>query len=63
MTPGECVRQYWVELNQAIQSLDLARVEDAIRLLAQVRGQEKTVFVCGNGGSASTASHFACEIE
>jgi D-sedoheptulose 7-phosphate isomerase len=31
-------------------------------MLAEARDHDRTIFVCGNGGSAATASHFACDM-
>jgi D-sedoheptulose 7-phosphate isomerase len=53
---------YKSSLVGAIESVDLRRVERAIQLLAEARDNGSNIFVCGNGGSASTASHFACDI-
>ena len=54
--------QYKSELIQAIETVDMARVEQATQVLREARDQGRKIFVCGNGGSASTASHFACDI-
>jgi len=59
---AEFVSQYQDALVQAIQTVDLSRVERAIDLLAEARDSGRHIFVCGNGGSASTASHFACDL-
>ena len=32
------------------------------RFLREARSAGRTIFTCGNGGSASTASHFVCDI-
>src|SRR5271168_3914628 len=45
-----------------MESVDLDKVESAIQCLAEARDNGQHIFVCGNGGSASTASHFACDI-
>ena len=45
-----------------IQSIDLEKVGQAIDIFRQAREEGRHIFVCGNGGSAATASHFACEI-
>jgi D-sedoheptulose 7-phosphate isomerase len=42
----------------AIETIDLEKVGQAIRILTQARDENRRIFVCGNGGSASTASHF-----
>ena len=54
--------QYKHKLLDTIQTIPLDRVEQAIQLLAQARADGRTIFVCGNGGSASTASHFVCDM-
>lgn len=54
--------RYKASLLEAIQTIDLPRVEQAIGLLTQAREDGRRIFVCGNGGSASTASHFATDM-
>src|SRR5580704_17382993 len=54
--------QYRLALVNAIESVDTRGVDEAIRLFREARRDKKHIFVCGNGGSASTASHFACDI-
>ena len=53
---------YRTKLLEAIYSVDTAKVEQAIAVFCEARDQDRHIFVCGNGGSASTASHFACDI-
>src|SRR6266700_3148792 len=53
---------YKNELLDAIQSIDLEKVGQAIEILAQARAHGRRIFACGNGGSASTASHFATDL-
>ena len=53
---------YKAELLQAIESIDMAKVAEAIGILQRARDEQRHIFVCGNGGSASTASHFACDM-
>jgi D-sedoheptulose 7-phosphate isomerase len=54
--------RYRTQLLEAINRIDTARVEHAIQWFEEARDNRKHIFVCGNGGSASTASHFACDI-
>jgi D-sedoheptulose 7-phosphate isomerase len=54
--------QYKAELLRTIDNIDLAKVQQATQWFEEARDQGKRVFVCGNGGSASTASHFACDM-
>src|SRR5258708_16415531 len=53
---------YKAELLAAIDRIDTGRVQQAIEWFREARDTSKHIFVCGNGGSASTASHFACDI-
>ncbi|MBI4875672.1 MAG: SIS domain-containing protein [Acidobacteria bacterium] len=53
---------YKTELLKALEALDLERVEQAIQWFREAREAGRQIFVCGNGGSASTASHFACDM-
>src|SRR5437773_11752048 len=54
--------QYKSEVFKAIETVDLEKVGQAIELFKDARAQGRHIFVCGNGGSASTASHFACDM-
>jgi D-sedoheptulose 7-phosphate isomerase len=60
--PKTYTDQYRAALVSAIQSVDTERVDEAIRWFREARRENRQIFVCGNGGSASTASHFACDI-
>jgi D-sedoheptulose 7-phosphate isomerase len=53
---------YKTDLLNAIEAIDTGKVDEAIGVLKQARDQNRHIFVCGNGGSASTASHFACDM-
>uniref|UniRef100_Q025U2 Sugar isomerase (SIS) n=1 Tax=Solibacter usitatus (strain Ellin6076) TaxID=234267 RepID=Q025U2_SOLUE len=53
---------YKADLLKAVDTIDLARVDEAIQILSQARDENRRIFVCGNGGSASTASHFVCDM-
>lgn len=53
---------YKAELLKTIESIDLEKVQQAIEWFREARNAGRQMFVCGNGGSASTASHFACDM-
>jgi D-sedoheptulose 7-phosphate isomerase len=53
---------YKADLLKAIETIDLGKVNEAIEILIQARAENRRIFVCGNGGSASTASHFVCDM-
>jgi D-sedoheptulose 7-phosphate isomerase len=53
---------YKAELLSALDTIDLEKVGQVIELLSRARAEGRRIFVCGNGGSASTASHFATDM-
>src|SRR5450432_4617263 len=53
---------YKADVLKAIETIDLDRVGQAIDILIRARDEGRRIFVCGNGGSASTASHFVCDM-
>jgi D-sedoheptulose 7-phosphate isomerase len=53
---------YKEKLRGAVESVNVADVGRAIAILESARNDGRTIFVCGNGGSASTASHFVCDM-
>lgn len=55
-------RQYKSKLLNALETLDLATVSQVIEILREARDSGRHIFVCGNGGSASTASHFVTDM-
>ena len=55
-------QNYQRELLKVIEAIDTEQVGQAIEMLAQARDEGRRIFVCGNGGSAATASHFATDL-
>jgi D-sedoheptulose 7-phosphate isomerase len=53
---------YKTQLQSALETIDLEKVSQAIEILSEAREQRRHIFTCGNGGSASTASHFATDM-
>src|SRR3954452_2026399 len=53
---------YKEDLLNAVNRIDLDKVEKATAWLREARDTDHHIFTCGNGGSASTASHFVCDI-
>lgn len=46
---------------QVMDSLDTEKINQVMNLLEETRERGGVVYICGNGGSASTASHFVCD--
>jgi D-sedoheptulose 7-phosphate isomerase len=55
-------REYRTQLLDTLSKIDLSKVDQAIEWFKEARSSKKHIFTCGNGGSASTASHFVCDI-
>lgn len=56
------VDTYKQDLLATVSAIDSAAVQNVIGLFAKARDNGNTIFVCGNGGSASSASHFVCDV-
>ena len=56
------IRTYLHELHSTLDSLPTERIEQAVDVIHRARMDGRKVFIMGNGGSASTASHFACDL-
>lgn len=56
------IRRYWQELGDTMQAMPFRQLERAASILLDCYQRGSTVFLVGNGGSAATASHFACDL-
>jgi D-sedoheptulose 7-phosphate isomerase len=56
------LRDYWDEVADVAAAIDFACLERAAIMLLTCQARGRVVFVVGNGGSAATASHFACDL-
>lgn len=54
-------KKYFKKLKKAIDSVDKKGISMLIDKIHSAIGTERTLFIAGNGGSASTASHMACD--
>lgn len=53
---------YLEDLQRALSAIDMDEVKKVRDVLAGARAEGKQIFLCGNGGSASTASHMANDL-
>ena len=56
------IRSYLSEMKEVIDMLSVEDINKATELLFDAWKRGNQVFTCGNGGSASTATHFACDL-
>ena len=54
--------RYVQEIKDTLDRLPWEAVEATIAVLQEARLSNRQVFIMGNGGSAATASHFACDL-
>jgi len=62
MSPQTVLSAYPKALQGAIAALDLEAIRQAADILFEAWQNGRSVFVCGNGGSWSTAEHFAADL-
>lgn len=53
---------YKKELQKCVDSITEQNIDAIFELFKDAWVNDKTIYVCGNGGSASTASHMACDL-
>jgi D-sedoheptulose 7-phosphate isomerase len=58
----ELIETYFAEMKTIVDLISRETLDRAIELLFGAWKGGNQVFICGNGGSASTASHFACDL-
>ena len=58
----EVVNDYIKGLKEALEKINPKDIENISEILARAYRADKSVFIIGNGGSAATASHFACDL-
>ena len=61
-SPNKFSKSYFDYLKVLIDQLSVENVSKFINLILETRENNKTIFFIGNGGSASTASHFVNDI-
>lgn len=53
---------YFEELKKTLEEISLEKVEKVVEIIYEAYLKGRQVFIMGNGGSAATASHFACDL-
>ena len=54
--------KYLNKIKKLCDNVDKKQIKRVIKILERKSNKGKTIFVCGNGGSAATASHFVCDL-
>ena len=61
-TARDDIERYCQEIAEATRAMPFGAIARAVEMLIACYRRGGTVFVVGNGGSAATASHFACDL-
>jgi len=59
---NEFIKEYIKEVKTALDTLDIESINQAITMILKAYEKGSRVFILGNGGSASTATHMACDL-
>lgn len=62
MNKNEYIKKYFADLSTLITKIDTEILERIASLIEVSRDQGGVIYVFGNGGSASTASHMVCDM-
>ncbi len=62
LDPKDFIDGYLREVTRCLASLDKDKIELVIDVLVAGYKKDRKVFILGNGGAASTASHMACDL-
>ena len=55
------ITDYYTLEKEIIDSLDYDMVSKVMNLIMESKERGNHIFICGNGGSAATASHYCCD--
>jgi len=55
-------KEYINKFSSLLCEINIEEIEDVIEVLKSIFNTKNTIYTCGNGGSASTASHFVNDI-
>ncbi len=61
-TRARCAYDYLSRLSEVLQQVPHEQVDEIRDVLLQAYEKDRRIFLFGNGGSASLASHFACDL-
>ena len=62
MKNKDFITDYLSEVKNVAENISIADIDSTVDLLFNAWENGNQVFMCGNGGSASTATHFACDL-
>jgi D-sedoheptulose 7-phosphate isomerase len=61
-TTMDVVRDHFDSVNVALAAVPLQAIERVVDIIVEAHMAKRHLYIIGNGGSASTATHFACDL-
>lgn len=56
------IRTYFSTVQELINKTPFDAVDKVVEAMVNAYRDEKIIYICGNGGSAATATHFGCDL-
>jgi len=56
------IAEYFSKLQEIFKNIEYNKIKKSVEIIIEKYRRDKQIFIIGNGGSASTASHFACDL-
>lgn len=57
----EFINSYLDQIGETIKKIPVEKIQEVVEVIFEAYKKDKCLFVFGNGGSAATASHIACD--
>ena len=58
----EGIKEYLDQVRELLKNISITKIEGITELIYKTYLNDRFIFLLGNGGSAATASHFACDL-
>jgi len=58
----DAIQRYFKDVQCIATNMPCSKIAQVTRVLFDAWSESRRIYICGNGGSASTASHFACDL-
>lgn len=56
------IRTYFSTVQELISKTPFEQVDKVVEAMVTAYRADKVIYICGNGGSAATATHFGCDL-
>ena len=54
-------QDYILNLNNSLKNIDLKKIQKITNLIEDTIKMNKSIFICGNGGSAAISNHYVAD--